>query len=75
MMGGKMEIIDGWQQVPVQKNAYTDHSERIAIDAGRVITHNLNAYSIDTYSVTSAVVNVDFTDPMRWGVIYGVRNG
>jgi hypothetical protein len=70
-----MEIIDGWQ-VPVQKNAYTDHSEKIAIEAERVTTHNLNAYSIDTYSVTSAVnVNVDFSDPMRYGVIYGVRNG
>jgi hypothetical protein len=65
-----MEIIDGWE-VPVQKNAYTDHSEKIAIAAERVITHNLNAFS-----VTSAVnVNVDFTDPMRYSVIYGVRNG
>jgi hypothetical protein len=66
-----MEIIDGWQQVPVQKNAYTDHSEKIAIEAERVITHNLNAYS-----VTSAVnVNVAFTDPLRYDIIYGLRNG
>ena len=64
------EIIDGWE-VPVQKNAYTEHSEKIAIAAERVITHNLNAYS-----VTSAVnVNVAFIDPMRYDVIYGVRNG
>jgi len=72
-MGEKMEIIDGWK-VPVQKNAYTDHSEKIAIEAERVITHNFNAYSLDTYSVTSAVVNVD-PHVTEYRIIFGVRNG
>ena len=73
-----MEIIDGWQQVPVQKNAYTDHSEKIAIDAGRVITHNLNAYSVSSASDfhTDIAFSVTFDSaPMRYDVIYGVRNG
>jgi hypothetical protein len=65
-----MEIIDGWQ-LPVQKNAYTDHSEKIAIEAGRVITHNLNAYSVNT----AVNINWEELNPLRYDVIYGVRNG